>query len=50
MAILKVKIKGIEKYKGIAIGRKKKLELLKEKMLKDKQKCYQLKIEDIKVE
>lgn len=47
MAIIIVKINGIEQCMGI--GRKKDLEKLKEKMEKDKEKMKKFKIEEIKI-
>ena len=45
MAKIIVKVNGIEKCMGI--GRKKDLERIKEKMLKDKEKIKKFKIEEI---
>lgn len=47
MAKIIVKVKGIEICMGI--GRKKDLEKLKKKMLKDKEKINRFKIEEIKI-
>ena len=46
MAKIYIKVNGIEKCMGI--GRRKDLEKLKEKMLKDKEKIEKFKIEEIK--
>lgn len=47
MAKIYIKVKGIESC--IGIGRKKDLEKLKEKMLKDKEKIKKFGIEEIKI-
>lgn len=47
MAKIIIKVNGIEQCMGI--GRKKDLEKIKEKMLKDKEKIKKFKIEEIKV-
>ena len=47
MAKIMVKVKGIEICMGI--GRKKDLEKLKEKMIKDKEKINRFEIEEIKI-
>lgn len=48
MAKIYVKINGIKQKMGI--GRKKDLEKLKEKMIKDKEKMKRFKIEEIIIE
>lgn len=48
MAKIYVKINGIKQK--MAIGRKKDLEKLKEKMIKDKEKMKRFKIEEIIIE
>lgn len=48
MAKIYVKINGIKQKMGI--GRKKDLEKLKEKMIKDKEKMKKFKIEEIIIE